>query len=39
MDQESVVGKAFMSMAEKVMIEVDKRNKDLPPTKKVEITK
>ena len=39
MDQGSAVGKAFMSLADKVVIEVDKRNKELPPTKKVEITK
>ncbi len=39
MDQGSVVGKAFMSMADQVQVEVDKRNKELPPTKKVEITK
>ncbi|MBL7112367.1 MAG: Mrp/NBP35 family ATP-binding protein [Bacteroidales bacterium] len=39
LDQGSVVGKAFMSLADRVVIEVDKRNKELPPTRKVEITK
>lgn len=39
LDQESVVGKAFMNLADRVVEEVDKRNKDLPPTKRVEITR
>jgi ATP-binding protein involved in chromosome partitioning len=39
MDQGSVTGKAFMSLSEQVVLEVDKRNKEFPPTKKVEITK
>ncbi len=39
LDQGSVVGKAFMSLADQVVIETDRRNKELPPTRKVEITK
>ncbi|MCX7986756.1 MAG: Mrp/NBP35 family ATP-binding protein [Bacteroidales bacterium] len=31
-------GKAFANLAENVIVEVDKRNNQLPPTKKVEIT-
>ncbi len=34
----TVEGKAFANLAEKVLIEVEKRNASLPPTQKVEIT-
>lgn len=34
----SIEGKAFAALAENVIAEVEKRNKNLPPTKKVEIT-
>ena len=37
--QDSEVGKAFMSLANHVIEEVEKRNINLPPTKKVRITK
>ena len=33
----SIEGKAFAELAEKVVIEVDKRNRLIPPTKKVEV--
>ena len=38
LDKDSVAGKAFVELANKVISEVDKRNKELEPTKKVEIT-
>ena len=39
LNQESVVGKAFLSLADRVAEEVNKRNINLPPTTKVEIQK
>jgi ATP-binding protein involved in chromosome partitioning len=39
LNQESVVGKAFLSLADRVAEEVNRRNENLPPTKKVEIQK
>ena len=38
LDETSIPGKAFRELADKVIFEVDKRNKELEPTKKVEIT-
>jgi ATP-binding protein involved in chromosome partitioning len=34
----TVEGKAFANLAEKVLEEVERRNSNLPPTHKVEIT-
>lgn len=39
LDDTSLVGKAFISLAKNVVEKVDERNKNLPPTAKVEITK
>jgi ATP-binding protein involved in chromosome partitioning len=39
LNQESVVGKAFIQLANRLEEEINKRNKNLPPTLKVEITK
>lgn len=39
LNQESVVGKAFLNLADRVAEEINKRNKNLPPTSKVEIQK
>ncbi len=38
MDEDSIVGKAFTDLSKIVAIEVEKRNKEISPTKKVEIT-
>lgn len=38
LDEDSVVGKAFLEMADRVADEVARRNKNLDPTRKVEIT-
>lgn len=38
LDENSVVGKAFLEMADRVTDEVARRNKNLDPTRKVEIT-
>jgi ATP-binding protein involved in chromosome partitioning len=38
LNQESVIGKAFLNLADRLDEEVAKRNKNLPPTKKVEMT-
>jgi ATP-binding protein involved in chromosome partitioning len=37
--EDSVAGKAFMSLADQVIIQTNKRNKDQHPTKKVQINK
>jgi ATP-binding protein involved in chromosome partitioning len=37
LNQDSVVGKAFLRLADRLAEEVNKRNKNLPPTSKVEI--
>ncbi|KPK87264.1 MAG: sodium:proton antiporter [Bacteroides sp. SM23_62_1] len=37
--QESIVGKAFMQLANRLIVEINERNKNLPPTKIVEIKK
>jgi ATP-binding protein involved in chromosome partitioning len=36
---DSITGKAFMDLAEALIINVEKRNKDQRPTVKLEITK
>jgi ATP-binding protein involved in chromosome partitioning len=39
LNQESIVGKAFINLADRLAEEINKRNKNLPPTSKVVITK
>lgn len=39
LNQDSVMGKAFSELAGKVQKEIEKRNKNIDPTQKVEITK
>ena len=38
LDENTIAGKAFEELAVKVILEIDKRNREMQPTKKVEIT-